>query len=102
MSFIKLSRTNKDRDNHKKNLDYDYCFSSFGTLFLERKPYETAGQIAVKIHNLELKDKIITFLKWLYYEDKESEVMSRKCVGSKNVDIQDLKKLMKICIPEIK
>ena len=59
-------------------------------------------QIAIKINRPELKDKIITFLKWLRYLDKETEIMSRKCVGSKNVDIEDLKRLIKICIPEIK
>ena len=102
ITFIKISRSNNKKHKHNTNIDYDYCFSSFGTLFLEKKPYETAGQIAIKINRPELKDKIITFLKWLRYLDKETEIMSRKCVGSKNVDIEDLKRLIKICIPEIK
>ena len=101
ITFTKISRNNKGA-KHKKNLDYDYCFTSFGTLFRESQPYQTANQILVKVNNLELKDKIITFFKWLYYEDKRSEIMSRKCVGSKGVDMNDLKKLLKICIPEIK
>jgi hypothetical protein len=32
---------------------------------------------------------------------ERSEVMSRKCVGSKSVGMDDLKQLLKICIPEI-
>lgn len=102
VTFTKIGRKNKERDKHKKHLDYDYCFSSFGTLFRENKPYETVGQILIKVNNPELKEKILTFFKWLYYEDKRSEIMSRKCVGSKNVDMDDLKRLLKVCIPEIK
>lgn len=102
VTFTKIGRKNAEGAEHKKNLDYDYCFSSFGTIFSEKKPYETAGQILVKINNESLREEIMTFMKWIYYEDKRSEVMSRKCVGSKNVDIEDLKKIMKICIPKIK
>jgi hypothetical protein len=102
ISFIKIGRSNKRRENHKKNLDYDYCFTSFGTIFRESKPYETSGQILIKVNNIELKHKVITFFKWLYKFNKETEIMSRKCVGSQNVDMEDLKRLIKICIPELK
>lgn len=101
-SLTKIGRNNNNRNKHKKNLDYDYCFTAFGTIFKQSQPYETAGQFLLKVHNEELRDKILTFFKWLYYFDKETEYFSRKCVGSKNIMREDLYELIKICIPEIK
>jgi len=101
VEFINISRSNKKRDKHKKNLDYDYCFTAFGGIFKESKPYEPSRQLLIKVKKPELKDKVITFFKWLYYYNKETEIMTRKCVGSHSVDLDDLKRLIKICIPEI-
>ena len=102
VTLTRIGRTNKNRDGHKKNLDYDYCLTSFGAMLKESKPYETAGQIVVKCHNPDNKYEIISFLKWLYYYNKESKILSRKCISSGNVQGRDIIQMLKICIPNIK
>lgn len=99
--FTEIMRNNKKRGSHKKNLDYDYCFTSFGDILKESEPYETACQILIKVKRTDIRDKVITFFKWLYLEEKRCQILSRKRVGSKRVIISDIKLLMKICIPEI-
>jgi hypothetical protein len=102
VTFIKLGRSNIRKDAHKKWIDYDYCFTSFGNMLKETQPYETSGQIAVKCHNPENKNEIISFLKWLYYYNKESGIFDKKCISSGNISIDDLINLLRLCIKGIK
>lgn len=101
VEFIKLGRNNKGK-KHKKHIDYDYCFTSFGVVFSESTPYKTSGQIAVKIKNEALRDKILTFFKFMYHYNRETEILTRKCISTANVSIKDLTDLIRIAIPEIK
>jgi len=102
VTFIKLGRNNKKRDKHKKWIDYDYCFTSFGRMLSESKPYETAGQFAIKCNNDKNRQEIISFFKWLYHYNLETGLLSKKCISSPNVTKDDLIKLLKICIKDIK
>ena len=102
LTITKIGRDNNKRNSHKKNLDYDYCFSSFGTIFKEQEPYKTCGQMIVKCNNQNNKSKIITLLKWLYHYNRESHLFTKYCVGSKNINHQKLLEVIKICIPDIK
>lgn len=102
VTFTKIGRSNKRKDKHKKWLDYDYCMTSFGVMLKESKPYETSGQVLVKCNNTENKKEIIAFFKWLYYYNKETEFLSKKCISTDNLNLNDLKKLLKICIKGIK
>jgi hypothetical protein len=99
--FTKLSRKN-GKDKHKCNLDYDYCFTTFGQIMKESKPYKTAGQYIVKIKNEKLRQQILTCLKWLYIYNRETDIFNMKCVSSPNVSIHDVITCLKICIPELK
>ena len=101
VTLIKLCRNNKGV-KMKKNIDYDYCFTSFGVILKEAKPYETAGQMCIKCHNPENKEEIIQCLKWLYYYNKESEILSRKCISTNNILHNDILRILKICVKNIK
>lgn len=93
---------NNQGTKHKTNLDYDYCFTSFGDIMREATLYSTVGQFIVKCHNPENKENILTFLKWLYYYNKKTSILSKKCISSGNVQHTDIIKLLKIAIPGIK
>lgn len=100
---ITITRVGRKNDGtHKTNIDYDYCYCCFGVLFTESKPYKHAGVHCIKIHNEALKEKVIRFFRWLYDYEKETKIMQRKCVGSVQVSSDDVMKVLKICIPEIK
>lgn len=101
VTFSKLGRNNKGL-KHKKNTDYDYCFTTFGCLLKQAKPYETSGQIAIKCNNEDNREEIISFFKWLYYYNKDTKFLNKKSISSPNLSIEDLIKLLKICIKEIK
>lgn len=103
VTFTRISRNNKG-NKHKVNLDYDYCMGSFGAGNVLRQdvPYRTAGNILVKCNNKDNKDKIITVLKWLYYYDRETKILQKKCISSNSVSDDTLIKILKICIPDIK
>lgn len=100
VTIIKLNRKNNGK-KHQNNIDFDYCFTSFGTILKESTPYQTAGQIAIKCHNPKNKEQIISLLKWLYHYNKETGILSKKCISSNNVAITDIIKLLRICIPDI-
>lgn len=102
VSFIKLGRSNKKGAKHKKHLDYDYCFTTFGVIMSESEPYQTSGQYAIKCNNPENKDMIISCLKWLYQYNKDTKLLSKRCISTGNVSHYDLIKILKICIPDIK
>jgi predicted RNA methylase len=102
VTITRIGRTNKKRDSHKKNLDYDYCMTAFGQILKESKPYETSGQLIFKCNNGENKDEIISFLKWLYYYNKETGIISRKNISSPTVSANDIIRLLKIAIKGIK
>jgi hypothetical protein len=102
VTFTKIGRDNKKRQTHKKNLDYDYCFTSFGSIMKESTPYQTSGQYVIKCHNESNRKEIISTLKWLYYYNKESKILDRKCISSLSVSENDIVKILKICIPTIK
>jgi len=102
VTFIRLGRNNKKGSIHKKNIDYDYCFTAFGQILKESEPYETAGQYAIKCNNPDNKDEIISCLKWLYYYGKETGIFKKKSISSPNIQETDLIQLLKICIKGIK
>lgn len=102
VTFTRLSRKNKKGEMHKKNIDYDYCFTAFGQIMKESKPYETPGQYAIKCNNKDNRDEIISFLKWLYHYNKETNLLNKKCISSSNIQESDLIQLLKICVNGIK
>ena len=101
VTFMRLGRSNKNR-NHKKHIDYDYCFTAFGQIMKESKPYETSGQYVIKCHNPENKDEIISFLKWLYHYNKETNILNKKSISSSNIQESDIIQMLKICVNGIK
>lgn len=101
VTLTKIGRSNKSK-KYNNNLEYDYCFTTFGQILTESIPYKTAGQMIVKCNNPDNKEQIITFLKWLYYYNKETRILSKKHISVDNVSIYDLIKLLTICIPNIK
>jgi hypothetical protein len=98
VELIHYSRSHKKEN--KKIKEYDYSFTSFGRLFKEAKPYEVAGVISVKCNNEYNKTDIINFLKWLYYYNIRTKKFD--ATASNSISINQIKKLLKICIPEIK
>lgn len=102
VTITRIGRSNKKDKVHKKHLDYDYCITSFGVMLKESKPYETAGQFLIKCNNKANRDEIISFIKWLYYENLETGFLDKKCISSPNLQKGDLIKLLKICIKGIK
>jgi hypothetical protein len=100
-TLTKINRTNKGK-MHKKHLDYDYCFTSFGGMLRQTEPYQTSGQFILKCHNPENKDLIISTIKWLYYYNKETDIFSNKCVSTEDISYNSLIKVLKICIPGLK
>lgn len=102
---VKLSlnlRSNK-KNNHKINIDYDYCIVGFGGGILNTtSPYKNCKTISIKCNNPKNKDEIITFFKWLRIYNKETKILSKKCISSENIEIKDILKLLKICIKDIK
>jgi len=101
VTFTRLGRSNKKDRKHIFNIDYDYCFTSFGRILKESKPYQTSGQYAVRCNNPKNKDEIISFLKWLYYYNCETNFLNKKNISSPNVQESDLIELLKICIKDI-
>ena len=102
VTFTRLGRSNKKDAKHKTNVDYDYCFTTFGNILKEAKPYESSGQYSVKLNNPNNRDEIKSFLKWLYWYNKESKFLEKKCISSKNISESDIIRLLKICIKGIK
>lgn len=92
-------RSNKNK--HKKVSDYDYCVNCWGNNILgETSPYKHAKTFAITIHNQELKNEIITCIKWLSY--KHQKLLKSRNISAGSIEVGDLKRLLKICIPELK
>lgn len=66
------------------------------------KPYETAGQFIIKCNNPENKDMIISALRWMYYYNRETKFLEKKCVSSPSLSEQDIIKILRIVVPGIK
>jgi hypothetical protein len=101
ITLTRVSRSNK-KGEHLKNIDYDICITIFGNVFKETKPYETAGQIAVKCNNPDNKEEILKCIKWLYHHNKETQFLSKKCISTNNCTVTDFEELLRLCIPGIK
>ena len=101
IKYTRYSRTNKNDHKYKANQKHDYSFTSFGNIFKEVEPYEKAGVISVNIDE-KWRSEVISFLKWIYYYNKETNIMRQFCVSTGNVDISKLNQLIKIAIPDIK
>jgi hypothetical protein len=81
---------------------YDYCFTAYGNILKECKPYEKVNAIAILCNNPDNKDKIIKCLKWLYKYNKENELFNKLCISSPTISWYQIVKYLKICIPELK
>jgi hypothetical protein len=99
IKFTRYSKSNKYNVN--KNENDDYYFTTFGTILKQCKPYQYAAVHGVKI-NEKYRNKVILFLKWLYYYNKETNILNQFSISSVNLNINRLKQLIKIAIPEIK
>jgi hypothetical protein len=64
------------------------------------KPYEKAGVITMTIDE-KWKNEVISFMKWLYYYNKETKILTQFNVSAETINIWRLVQLIKIAIPEI-
>lgn len=93
------------RENNKTNkltTNYDYSFCGFGDILKESKVYENVSVYGVIIDE-KYRNEVILFLKWLYYYNKETNILTQFCISVKTIsgNLQRLNKLIKIAIPEI-
>lgn len=100
VTFYRYTRSN-DGKKHSKVKEYDYCFTAFGVIFKESKPYQTVSTIAIKCKNVEDKEKVIRFFKWIYEYNKETKFLDIRFTSNKSLDIGIVKRLFRICLPEI-
>lgn len=102
VKFIRYKRDNKKNKKHKTIKPYDYCFKVFGNpLLAETEPYRHASTIAINI-NPDLKDEVINVIRFCERKNRLDGFMCVKCISSQNSTIEDIIKLLKICIPNIK
>jgi hypothetical protein len=98
----RFERNNKGKQKTIK-MDYDYCFSTFGFPALKpSKPYQYSAGYLIKINNPILKNQIIECLKFLYHWGKKTKFFEKTKISSVSVKKNDIQKLLKICIPELK
>jgi hypothetical protein len=108
VSIYEYHRTNKKEEFSKRNgrnkeiNDYDYSFCRYGDIFSYAKPFEKAGVIAIKCNNENNKKDIIELFKWLYDYNKRTKIFNKKSISSAAITRKDVKKLLRLCIPEIK
>lgn len=100
IKWIRLGRENKKDKKHKSSGDYDYCVASFGTSLKECKPYEHAGTYAMKIDQ-QWREQVKELMKWLYWYNKETKILSQFSVSSPSINLVKLDKLIRICLPGI-
>jgi len=101
LNDVTISHYNRSHNKKNKKIeDYDYSFTSFGRIFKEARPYEVAGVISIKCNNEDNKNDIIEFLKWLYHYNNRTKKFD--ATASNSITVNDIKKLLKICIPDIK
>lgn len=99
--FERYPRTNL-HENKKIN-NYDYSFSSWGSsssILREMKPYEKASVLTMTIDE-KWKNEVISFMKWLYYYNKDTNILNQFSMNAENIIIWRLVQLIKIAIPEI-
>ena len=101
LSITMYARSNKGGE-HKKIEPYDYCFSTFGVLMKPCTPYQFSQTRSIKIHNEELKEKIIRCLKFLYERNQRDKFLKQTSISVGNMTTKDVIRLLKICIPELK
>jgi hypothetical protein len=99
VKFIRHDRRN-NKTKHKLTTNYDYSFCRFGNILKEYKVYENSNVFGVIIDE-KYRNEVILFLKWLYYYNKETNILTQFCISVENFDLQRLNKLIKIAIPEI-
>lgn len=98
ITFSKHQMSNLQKNPRIQN--QDYTFISFGKILYPCKPYEKCGTISVNVDEKYRAD-VLLFLKWLYYYNRETQILSKWSVSADNVSINRLKRLIKIAIPDI-
>ena len=102
--IVKITQYGRDnkKKTHKKITEYDYSYVTWGSLLKQCKPYECAGVQIIKIYDDEYRDKIITYLKWLYNYNKQTKVLEQFSIaGGSITDTNYVNRLIAIAFPEI-
>lgn len=104
LTFTKYVRSNKKGAKHKKVEPYDLCYNGWGSggLLRQTRPYKHASTITIKINRPELREQIVKFFDWLRKWNNETGALEIRCISTANASLNDIIKLLKICIPEIK
>jgi len=102
ITFQKYTRSNKKDAKHKSVLPYDLCYNGWGDILKPTRPYKHVQTFTLKINRPELREKIVKFFDWAYKWNKETGILELTSISSANINISDIIKLMRICIPEIK
>ena len=108
ITIYEYHRSNKPEDFVKRNkrnskvTEYDYSFCRYGDVLAPAKPFEKAGVIAIKCNNPSNKNEIIEFFKWLYDYNKRTKILNKKSISSAALTKKDVKKLLQLCIKDIK
>lgn len=96
-------KSHKQKDTTASKIkEYDYSFVRWGNIFKQCKPYEAAGVFTIKCNNENNKKEILEFFKWLYDYQKRTGVFTKKSISVGAITKENVRELLKICIPGIK
>jgi hypothetical protein len=87
---------------HARVDPYDICVNLWGKPLLKTKPYKHVQVATIKIHNEELRYKILEALQWAYEENMRTGFLSIKSISATQISIEDVEKLLRVLVPEIK
>jgi len=102
VKIVKYNKTNKKGAKLTKIQPYDYCFKVYGSpMFGESEPYRHVSTYAISVAP-HIRYEVISCIKYLEKRNRETGFLQQKQITQAVFPVEDLIKLLKICIPEIK
>jgi len=99
VEFIEYRKARKQKTQKLK--PFDYSFVAWGDLLKEAKPYEKVLVVGMKIDDDEFRNKVINFIKWLYFYNKETNILSQLAISTPTLHMNTLYQFIRAGIPEI-
>ena len=99
---VEYTHYRKSRKQKTEKLKpFDYSFTTWGDLLKEVKPYEKASVVGMRIDDDEFRSKIINFLKWLYFYNKDTSILQQLSISTPTLHTDVVNQFIRAAIPEI-